>query len=232
MTERPPTLVRPVAGVTDSRRIAADVCADLRGGKLLDVVLRARVSPLDARDRRWTQELVFGMLRQRSILDAYLSDRVSGGLVRLDPDLGRPAAPRRVSAALHAQRAGVRGHRADGGAGEAAPRHRREQARERRAAPRRSRARRARAAHAHRSRGRARAPALASALARGAMGRALGRRGDGAAAHREQHRAAARAAAVRHRARAARGDARERGRRGGREPARFATASSCRTASR
>jgi 16S rRNA (cytosine967-C5)-methyltransferase len=30
---------------------------------------------------------VFGMLRQRSVLDAYLSERVKGGLVRLDPDL-------------------------------------------------------------------------------------------------------------------------------------------------
>lgn len=88
MTERPPTLVRPVAGVTDSRRIAADLCADLRSGKLLDAAFDARVAPLDARDRRWTQELVFGMLRQRSILDAYLSERVKGGLVRLDPDLG------------------------------------------------------------------------------------------------------------------------------------------------
>jgi 16S rRNA (cytosine967-C5)-methyltransferase len=87
MTERPPTLVRPVAGVTDSRRIAADLCADLRSGKLLDAAFESRIAPLDARDRRWTQELVFGMLRQRSILDAYLSDRVKGGLVRLDPDL-------------------------------------------------------------------------------------------------------------------------------------------------
>jgi len=88
MTDRPPTLVRPVAGVTDSRRIAADLCADLRRGQLLDVAFDARVGPLDARDRRWTQELLYGMLRQRSILDAYLSERVKGGLVRLDPDLG------------------------------------------------------------------------------------------------------------------------------------------------
>lgn len=87
MTERPPTLIRPVAGVTDSRRIAAELCADLRGGKLLDAAFEARVGPLDARDRRWTQELVFGMLRQRSVLDAYLSERVKGGLVRLDSDL-------------------------------------------------------------------------------------------------------------------------------------------------
>jgi len=88
MTERPPTLVRPVAGVTESRRIAADLCADLRRGQLLDVAFDARVGPLDARDRRWTQELLYGMLRRRSILDSYLSERVKGGLVRLDPDLG------------------------------------------------------------------------------------------------------------------------------------------------
>ena len=87
MTDRPPTLVRPAAGVTDSRRIAAELCADLRRGELLDVAFDARVGPLDARDRRWTQELVYGMLRKRSILDAHLSDRVKGGLVRLDPDL-------------------------------------------------------------------------------------------------------------------------------------------------
>jgi len=42
VTDRPPTLVRPVAGVTDSRRIAADLCADLRGGKLLDAAFEAR----------------------------------------------------------------------------------------------------------------------------------------------------------------------------------------------
>jgi len=86
--DRPPTLVRPhVAAVTDSRRIAAEICADLRRGELLDVAFDARVTPLDARDRRWTQELLYGMLRKRSVLDAYLSERVKGGLVRLDPDL-------------------------------------------------------------------------------------------------------------------------------------------------
>ena len=69
---------------------------------------------------------------------------------------------------------------------------------------------RAHAANAHRSGGRARAHALASALARRALGGAVGRGGDRAAPDREQHRAVHVAAAVRHRARAARGDARER----------------------
>lgn len=79
------TLVR--GGVTDARVAAADIMTDLRGGDLLDVALDRRASGLDARDRRWVQELVYGTLRRRSLLDAFLSDRVRGGLARLDPDL-------------------------------------------------------------------------------------------------------------------------------------------------
>jgi 16S rRNA (cytosine967-C5)-methyltransferase len=76
-----------VGGVTESRVAAADVCADLRGGELLDPSFERRAARLDARDRRWTQELVYGMLRRRSQLDAFLSTRVRGGLARLDPDI-------------------------------------------------------------------------------------------------------------------------------------------------
>ena len=74
-------------GVTESRRVAADLCADLRQGELLDPAFDRRAPRLDARDRRWTQELVYGMLRRRSIIDAHLDARVRGGLARLDPDL-------------------------------------------------------------------------------------------------------------------------------------------------
>jgi 16S rRNA (cytosine967-C5)-methyltransferase len=74
-------------GVTDARVAAADVCADLRAGELLDTSFERRVEALDARDRRWTQELLYGMLRRRAWLDAALSERVRGGLARLDPDL-------------------------------------------------------------------------------------------------------------------------------------------------
>jgi len=74
-------------GVTGARVVAADVCADLRSGELLDPSFERRVSVLDARDRRWTQELLYGMLRRRGWLDAVLSERVRGGLARLDPDL-------------------------------------------------------------------------------------------------------------------------------------------------
>ena len=42
---------------------------------------------LDARDRRWLRELIYGMLRRRAWLDALLSDRVRGGLARLDADV-------------------------------------------------------------------------------------------------------------------------------------------------
>src|SRR6476619_6675998 len=70
-------------GVTDARVAAAD----LRAGELLDSSFERRVESLDARDRRWTQELLYGMLRRRAWLDSALSERVRGGLARLDPDL-------------------------------------------------------------------------------------------------------------------------------------------------
>jgi len=73
--------------VTEARGAAADVLTDLRGGELLDSAFDRRTVKLDPRDRRWTRELVFGMLRQRSWLDALLDDRVRGGLAKLDPDL-------------------------------------------------------------------------------------------------------------------------------------------------
>jgi 16S rRNA (cytosine967-C5)-methyltransferase len=63
------------------------VLTDMRGGELLDSAFDRRTTRLDPRDRRWTRELVFGMLRQRSWLDALLDDRVRGGLAKLDPDL-------------------------------------------------------------------------------------------------------------------------------------------------
>ncbi len=73
--------------VTDARAAAAEICADLRGGDLLDSSFDRRTAKLEPRDRRWTRELVYGMLRRRSWLDALLADRVSGGLARLDADV-------------------------------------------------------------------------------------------------------------------------------------------------
>jgi len=74
-------------GVTEARVAAAEVLADLRRGEMLDSSFERRVATLDSRDRRWTQELVYGMLRRRAWIDAILADRVRGGLARLDPDL-------------------------------------------------------------------------------------------------------------------------------------------------
>jgi 16S rRNA (cytosine967-C5)-methyltransferase len=74
-------------GITDARITAAETLADLRAGVLLDTAFERRSAGLDARDRRWTQELLYGMLRRRNWLDAVIGDRVRGGLVRLDPDL-------------------------------------------------------------------------------------------------------------------------------------------------
>jgi 16S rRNA (cytosine967-C5)-methyltransferase len=75
------------SSVTEARKIAAEMLADVRHGELLDPAFEMRAAPLDARDRRWTQELIYGMLRRRAMIDALLSERVRGGLVRLDPDL-------------------------------------------------------------------------------------------------------------------------------------------------
>lgn len=73
--------------VTDARVAAADTLADLRTGLLLDAAFDRRAAELDARDRRWTQELVWGMLRKRGWIDHLLAPRVRGGLARLDADL-------------------------------------------------------------------------------------------------------------------------------------------------
>ena len=74
-------------GVTDARVASADVLADLREGMLLDAAFDRRTAALDARDRRWTQELVYGLLRRREYLDAALHPRVRGGIARLHADL-------------------------------------------------------------------------------------------------------------------------------------------------
>jgi 16S rRNA (cytosine967-C5)-methyltransferase len=75
------------SAVTAARAVAAEICVDLRRGEFLDQSFDRRITPLDARDRRWTRELVYGMLRHRGWIDAILSERVRGGLARLDPDV-------------------------------------------------------------------------------------------------------------------------------------------------
>ncbi|HYW30700.1 MAG TPA: 16S rRNA (cytosine(967)-C(5))-methyltransferase RsmB [Gemmatimonas sp.] len=77
----------PGGGVTEARTAAAMTLADLRAGVLLDAAFERRVGPLDARDRRWTQELLWGTLRRRGWLDAMLAVRVRGGVAKLDGDV-------------------------------------------------------------------------------------------------------------------------------------------------
>lgn len=81
------TVLAAVGGVTDARVAAAEVLADLRRGEMLDSTFERNAAPLDSRDRRWSQELIYGMLRHRAWIDAILAERVRGGLARLDPDL-------------------------------------------------------------------------------------------------------------------------------------------------
>src|SRR5258708_32816966 len=85
-TEGRPVTSSQHAGVTDTRIAAAAICADLRAGALLDGSFDRRSAALEARDRRWTRELVYGMLRHRSWIDTVLADRVRGGPSRLDAD--------------------------------------------------------------------------------------------------------------------------------------------------
>ena len=74
-------------GVTEARHVAAEICAELRRGELLDAAFDRQAKHLDPRDRRFTRELVYGMLRRRAWLDALLEARTRGGLARLDADV-------------------------------------------------------------------------------------------------------------------------------------------------
>lgn len=78
--------VKP-SDVTEARLAAAGALADVRAGDLLDAAFDLRAARLDARDRRWAQELVYGVLRRRSQLDLAVGERVRGGLARLDADV-------------------------------------------------------------------------------------------------------------------------------------------------
>jgi len=76
-----------VSGVTPARIAAAQINTDVRAGEMLDGAFDRRTVDLDARDRRWLRELVYGMLRQRGTIDAILAERVNGGIARLETDL-------------------------------------------------------------------------------------------------------------------------------------------------
>ncbi len=77
----------PRGSVTPARIAAARVLRDVRAGGMVDAAIEAAAASLDARDRRWLQELTFVTLRRRAWIDAVLTERVRGGLARLHPDL-------------------------------------------------------------------------------------------------------------------------------------------------
>lgn len=76
-----------ILAITPPRIAAANVLGDLRKGELLDSALDRYAGDLDARDKRWVRELLYGTLRRRGWLDALLASRVRGGLSRLDEDV-------------------------------------------------------------------------------------------------------------------------------------------------
>lgn len=82
----PRTAIRS-GSVTEARHAAAAICGYLRRGELLDAAFDRETARLDPRDRRFTRELVYGMLRRRSWIDALLETRVRGGFARIDADV-------------------------------------------------------------------------------------------------------------------------------------------------
>jgi 16S rRNA (cytosine967-C5)-methyltransferase len=76
-----------VAGATPARRVALQTLRAVRGGELADRALEAADGTLEARDRAFTRELVYGTLRLRGRLDHILACFSTRPLDRLDPDI-------------------------------------------------------------------------------------------------------------------------------------------------
>lgn len=73
--------------LTPGRRAALKILQAIRRGALLDPVWAAVRESLDARERAWTHQLVYGTLRLRSRLDWELARAVKGPLTSLGPDV-------------------------------------------------------------------------------------------------------------------------------------------------
>lgn len=72
---------------TAARTAALAALRSVRHGVLADAALTASGRHLDARDRAWLQELVYGTLRLRGRLDHRLAARVHAGLDTLEPEI-------------------------------------------------------------------------------------------------------------------------------------------------
>jgi 16S rRNA (cytosine967-C5)-methyltransferase len=73
--------------VTAPRRAALEVMQRVRTGDLADRALDAAAARLDARDRAWTQELVYGTLRLRGRIDHALGSLLRDGIGSVQPDV-------------------------------------------------------------------------------------------------------------------------------------------------
>ncbi|MFW6079156.1 MAG: transcription antitermination factor NusB, partial [Gemmatimonadota bacterium] len=72
---------------TPARIAALDVLRAVRRGVLADRALERVLERLPARQRPWTQELVYGTLRLRGRLDHLLDRQVRRGIESLEPDV-------------------------------------------------------------------------------------------------------------------------------------------------
>ena len=86
-TSPPPARQSSHSAVTDTRVAALRIMEELRNGAMLDIAFERYASVLDARNRRWLQQLVYGALRTRSRMDAIVEVRVTGGIGRLNPTM-------------------------------------------------------------------------------------------------------------------------------------------------
>jgi 16S rRNA (cytosine967-C5)-methyltransferase len=75
-----------VAALTPSRVAALDALRAVRGGALAGAALDRAAARLEARERAWTQELVYGTFRMRGRLDHRLAQLSRRPLERIDPD--------------------------------------------------------------------------------------------------------------------------------------------------
>jgi 16S rRNA (cytosine967-C5)-methyltransferase len=72
---------------TVARQAALEAMARFREGELGDRALDAATEGMEARERAWTQELVYGTFRLRGRIDHVLNNFARDGLESLDPDV-------------------------------------------------------------------------------------------------------------------------------------------------
>jgi 16S rRNA (cytosine967-C5)-methyltransferase len=76
-----------VTAPTPGRLAALEILRAVRTGGLADRALERATQTMDARERAWTHELVFGILRMRARLDHLLTPHSRRPLAGIDPDI-------------------------------------------------------------------------------------------------------------------------------------------------